>query len=604
MSLVANTLDLWRRAPAWRYTLVGAVVATVLASFIGGGSPSGGTSTTATGNQVGQTNNPPAQQPQQCGPQGQVSLQAPIVLSSSGQVPGNVAMQGGQTGASGVSAQVQARFVQFSTLVDAASREPRTGERCVKMHGALDKLQAADYAYADCFQDGKNKLVAAQACSSDLANSDARFERLKAAYDASRANSSAEQVQELARARERLTPFDENRERWNSSDTLVEAGEHARKVIAESDARIQALRQAGGRTGSDLADLQALSGAAGLSALDRARLSVADRAILERAEQAKETLGLSDRRLRRLEDSMAADLTSNQESRTQLIAALSALTALDLQRASATQQQAIEQARTTAAQYAVNDLVASTANLDLDSASPASYQRLRELMMAVKQYGGVVEPGSQAEQAMVLAQRADASLVRSDRRIVDMHAVVKRVAQGGPAELGADVLRTHEALTDFDRKRMTDDDQQAYSRLESAREVTLATRRQQLNLSVPLFVTSAQDDADTAGALDSFRQGLSEAGFNLVPAEEQSAVTLSLRRSTFTEKQVKFSGSTLNTVEVVISVTGKWTFGDKSLSIEPTKGDAAGYAGSSLKAEAVNEAVEAMVKRLVSLTDA
>jgi hypothetical protein len=105
----------------------------------------------------------------------------------------------GQVQSQGISSAVQARFVQFSTQVDAARIEPRDGERCVKMKGALEKLESSDYAYADCFQEGEKKLVAAQACSADLESSEARFERLTVAFNASREDSSAEKIEELAR---------------------------------------------------------------------------------------------------------------------------------------------------------------------------------------------------------------------------------------------------------------------------------------------------------------------------------------------------------------------------------------------------------------------
>lgn len=618
MSVGQTTLDLWRRAPAWRFSLIGAIVATVLMLVMGRNSPSPppttGTSSSSSSQSVASTSSgssqfsgapstpsSPAPQ-QQCGPQGQTVVQAPIVVSSTGQVPSNVQGGTGQVQSQGMPGTVQARFVQFSTQVDAARVEPREGERCVKMRGALDKLEPPDYAYADCFQDGEDKLIAAQACSTDLESSETRFERLAAAFNASREDNSAEKVEELARARQRMIPFDETRERWNLNDEMVAAGDRAVKSITDSDARIAVLKTAGIQAPQNTAELEQLADAAKLTALDRARLSAADQSILALADQAKETLSASDTRLATLVDSLAGDPSQNEATRAQLIAALSALTELDLQRATATQQAAIEQGRQTAGEFAVSDLVTATRDLDLGSAEPAVYQRLRELLLAVEHYGGQVEPDSPAARAVETAREADARLARSDRHIANMHDIVQRVEQGGPAALSGDVLRVHKEIEPFDLARMADEDLQVYRQLESAREITLATKSQRLTREVPLFVGVDKDDALTQLALDKFREGLREAGFNLVPAEEQSAVSVVLRRSDVTQKSVRFSGSTLDTAEVSLSVSGKWTFAGESISVPSAKGDAAGSDFTSLQREAVEEAVEDLVERFKEAT--
>ena len=319
------------------------------------------------------------------------------------------------------------------------------------------------------------------------------------------------------------------------------------------------------------------------------------------AEQAKANLSASETRLATLVESLTGDPAKSEAGRMQMIGALSALTDLDLQRATQNQQRAIEQARQTAAAFAVNDLVAATKSLDLDVAEPAVYQRLRDLLLAVERYGGQVEPGSQAVE---MARKAEGRLVSSDRRIAEMNDIVQRIQMGGPAELGADVLKTHDEIGPFDLARMTDKDLQAYRHLESARKITLATTSQKLTTEVPLFVSTDKDDPLTQLALDNFRRGLREAGFNLVSAEEQSAVSLILRRSDVTQKSVRFSGSTLNTVEVTVSVIGTWTFGGNSLSVPPAKGDAVGSDNTSLQREAVEEAVERLVGWLLDLTNA
>jgi hypothetical protein len=605
MSVGETTLELWRRAPAWRFSLLGAIVMTVLALVIGkGGSGGSVTPKTPPSSSPTATAAPPnSSSPVQCGPQGQVTVQAPIVVSSNGRMPSNVKTGIAQTQPGGLSSSVQSRFMQFTTNVEAAQIELREGERCVKMQGALDKLQAADYAYADCFQKGKDNLISAQVCSTDLANSEKRFERLQSAFDNSREDRSADKIEELARARQRMTPFDESRELWNRKDKLVASGDSAVQTIAESNARISALKDAGDEpSGTD--SLKKLATAAELTALDRARLSEQERNILVRADQAKEAITASNARLAAVEESLAGDPAENESSREQLIAALSALTETDLQLSTPVQKVAIEQARQTAGRFAVSDLINETENLDLDSAQPEIYQRLSDLLSAIERYGEQVDLSGSATRAIETARKAEARIARSERHIANMYDIVKRVQQGGPSELGADVIRVHNELDAFDHARMTDEDLQAFRRLESAREITLATKSQSLTRKVPLFVGVESNDALSQFALDYLRRGLRAAGFNLVKATEESAVTMLLNRSEVSHKSVHFSGSSLNTAEVTLTMSGKWTIVGKSVSIPSAKGDAVGSDRTSLEREAVKEAADGLIEQLKALTNA
>ena len=227
------------------------------------------------------------------------------------------------------------------------------------MHGALDELEASDYAYADCFQDGEKKLVTAQSCSSDFEASETRFARLLNAYEASRGDASAATVEELARARERMLPFDETRERWGLSDAAVAAGDGAIATIEASDQRIADLEALDQEDVSTPEGLERLASASNLTALDRSRLSPQARPLLERAEQANSALAASDRRLEEVGTALQGSPTVDASSRAELISALSALTDLDIARASSVQTSLIEQAKETASRFALEDLVAA-----------------------------------------------------------------------------------------------------------------------------------------------------------------------------------------------------------------------------------------------------
>jgi hypothetical protein len=293
MSIGRTTIALWRRSLPWRIAVICAAALTVLAllaenssrQIAGSTAPSG----PASGN-AGLPSGVPSSSTvsQQCGPQGQLTLQAPIVVSPSGSLPPNVqsVAQSAPTQGS-IPAPVLSRFRQFITRVDAANLEQRLGERCVRMNGALEELDASDFAYADCFQDGEQKLVVAQSCSGDYEASETRFARLLASYEAISGDASASAVEELARARQRMLPFDETRERWGLIDTAVSAGDQSIATIEASDRRIAVLEAINGREASSLEELERFAAASELTAFDRSRLAPETRITLERAEQAK-----------------------------------------------------------------------------------------------------------------------------------------------------------------------------------------------------------------------------------------------------------------------------------------------------------------------------
>ena len=608
MSLGRTTLELWKRAPAWRFAIFGALIASVLAAVTARGPSGAGTQTASGTPPSGQTapapgggGNSGAQQAQSCGPQGQTTMQAPIVVSQTGQVPSNVQGGSGQVTQSGVSAEVQARFVQFSTRVDAALRDQRTGEQCVKMQGALDVLQASDFAWADCFQEGQAKLVRAQECSGDLANSDARFERLTTAFEQAREDNSAGPVERLADARAVMTRFDQTREAWNARSDAVAAGDDATAAITQSDRRIDQLDQLVGRTGSGLAELQAFAAVADITALDRTRLNPAQADVLEKAHAARQQFAESDARLGDLSHALTGNAAGDDEARAALIAAISDLRDIDVQRATAEQQAEIAQAREAAAGFALHDLVTEAARTNLAEAPPAIFERLRDLRALVLQYGGQIAPESDGAAALDLARRAEVQLAQSDLRLAQMRDVVRQVRSGGPAELGASVVDAHEKITRFDIARMSDEDTQTYQDLGAAREVTLATRRQELTRQVPIFLKSDGSGTLADHALEQVRVGLQARGFNLVQAQEQSAVTFVFALSPVEEKKITFSGSSVNSAEVSLSVSGSWTFAGQSIQVPGASGDAVGNAVEGLRLEAVSEAARRVVEEIAEM---
>lgn len=610
MSVGQTTIDLWKRSLPWRAVVILAVVSTVLALMSGGSAtqqagPSGPSGTnTATPGPAGVGTPSSRAASQQCGPQGQLALQAPIVVSPSGSVPSNVQTSSQQLSAQGgIPSPVLSRFRQFVTQVDAASLEQRLGERCVRMDGALDELEASDYAYADCFQDGEQKLVAAQSCSSDFEASETRFARLRNAYEASLSDASAATVEELARARERMLPFDETRERWGLSDAAVAAGDRAIATIEASDQRIADLEALDQQDMSTADGLERLAAASTLTALDRSRLSPQSRPLLERAEQANSALAASDRRLEEVGSALQGSPTVDASSRADLISALSALTDLDIARASSVQTSLIEQAKETASRFALEDLVAAVQGISLADLSPEEMERIRDLASAARTYGVEQALDASANTAFALADQAINSLEQSDRRIRDLHETIARIDAGGPSALGDDVIQTHDALTEFDQERMSEEDIRAYTRLTEARQITLASREGALTRDVPIYVRTSETDELHSLALSILERDLRDHGFQLVEALERAAVDMILDLSEVTEKRVQFSGTSLDTAEVELSITARWLVSGEAIPVPRVEGTAAGNDALSLAREAVSEAATLVASEIADLAE-
>lgn len=610
MSIGQNSIDLWKRSPPWRAAVVCATVATVLAFVSGAPSQqlagSAGTqgTTPSTGSPLQTAGNQTVPPSQQCGPQGMLSLQAPIVVSSTGAVPTNV--QGVAASAAsdaGIPASVLSRFRQFFTRVDAANLEQRLGERCVRMEGALTTLEANDYAYADCFQDGQQKLVAAQSCDGDFDASEKRFDRLITAYTASKTDTSAVTIEELARARERMLPFDETRERWGTSDAAVAAGDQAISTIQASDRRIAVLEAAGSKRTSTLEEIESLAAAAEITALDRSRLSVQAREALTRAEQAKSELAASDLRLAAVGDAFQGDTTASALKRSDLISALSSLTELDLSRASTAQVSLVEQARLTASKYALADLVDAVKGVDLAALEPEDLSRIQGLATAAREFGGAAATDLEAKNALAVADQATDRLEQSNRRIVALNEMVMQVEAGGPSALNDEVLRVYDAITEFDIKRMSDKDAQALARLEEARNITLASRKGDLTHDVPIYLWISSSDDLSALALSEVKRELENQGFKLVEAVERAAIEMRLELSAPSEKAVNLQGSRLNTVELTLAIVGRWTVANNVLPIPTVEGSAAGSDLLSLSREAVSKAARSAAVEISNLVE-
>ncbi len=611
VALVDNTLRLWKRARPFRFAVIGAAVSTVLA-FLAPGAPqtagvtpsqTTGTPSGPGGSTAGIAATPNPGPSQQCGPQGGTVIQAPIIVSASGQQPGNVSMGAAPTPAGGVPSEAQARFRRFITMVDAAEREGRLGELCARMAGALDLLQGSDYSFSDCFQDGEAKLVRAQGCANDMAASEARFTRLVAAHDSAKADASAARLIDLAMARQRMTDFDRSREKWGQLDQTVIAADQAAQEITASDQRIQALDAAARLPGADPAAQARLAAAgAALTSLDRTRLGAETRAALARSETAQAAIRDSDRRIEALDAAMRLVDATGAEGHDALITALSAVTPLDRSRLTPEQTQLFDRAQTTAGSFAVGDLVRAAQQISINTATPEELTRLAGLLSAARSYGPAPAPGSAEASAFDLAEAAVVRLEESDRRLQAMREKVAQIQTVGAGALGSDIAGIVDGLTAFDRSRMSDADLVMLAGLEQARAVSAAQDEQKFTRDVPVFVTASGDPDDlTRLLLDDTRKALAGDGFQIADAVEQAVITIELTRSDVQRKTVQLSGSVIDTAEVVVDTNARWIVSGKRLAVRQVRGDAAGSSGGQMSDRAVAEAAQNVAEAVAAL---
>ncbi|NOE36215.1 hypothetical protein GS627_20950 [Ruegeria sp. HKCCD7318] len=609
MSLGTQASQLWKRSRPFRFASIAAPIVTILAVVYGlqgtglanSGSPQGSQNQNQQANNAQQ--NPNAnlggsgntqQAMVQCGPAGATQLVAPLVVGNT--QPSNVtAVQPSPNQSQGgVPLEVVGRFNQFIVKVDAAKVEPRRGESCALMDGAISVLQPSDRAYDSCFQDAPSKLRDAENCANSHAASEQRYSALLVAHQAFSAEPSSSNIAALAQAQSDMLDYDKSRERWREVKPIITEAQAATSSIAESDIRIARLVGAANAAKSGgPAQVEAFAAAAALEQLDIARLTAGQEEMLEAARAARSDLQDSDHRLDSLAVAVQSVIDGGPDMRTELIKAVGALTPFDVARANSDQLQTITRAKSEAAQFALNELILEASGLSLASASAEQHQRLVDLAAVVTGHGGVSEPTPEQNAALNLSQEAGAALARSNRRLATMSATIDAVRAGGPSAMGDEVLKSFDAVTVFDRSRMTDEQRKDYSDLEDAREVTITTAERALTRAVPLFVTAVGPGPNQA-ALDEFRKALRGDGFNLVDMREASAVHLMLNVGELEERDNIFGNTTVKTARIDIGLRGEWTIADEDLLTSNSEGVGRGR----------DAAEEALQKSIDELTDA
>ncbi|MBL8438421.1 MAG: hypothetical protein JNM61_09500 [Zoogloeaceae bacterium] len=206
-SLPATAALLWRASPRWRWTVVAAMVLTVLALMgrMGGGSGSGSPSP------------------------------APLPMPGPGATPGG----GTLNTVPPVNQMASVRLADFHTASTQADAIKGEVERCEARAAAFAKLQPGDAAQAQMAQ--KDDIQKAQACAPLLAASDKRWTEIAQAFAAVEAAPARGAVQELQAGLGKLDPFDLSRsaavrqnlgERINTLAQGLDAYDEAVKALA------------------------------------------------------------------------------------------------------------------------------------------------------------------------------------------------------------------------------------------------------------------------------------------------------------------------------------------------------------------------------------
>lgn len=603
------TIDLWKRSMPFRVVSIASLVSIVLFAMSGRSPSSTANSAHITGNNRSAnnmaTNSQRANVPNTSG-NTTISLpsfcqsQTPAVpLTTSTNPSSNVRVAPVVSTNSGMTQDIRARFQQFISMVDAANREKRLGEKCTRMKDAIVILKPGDFGFSQCFvdDDADAKIVQARRCKEDVKSSDLRFDNLIAAVAKANADPSSAQIEALAQYKQAIMPFDESRERWSNIITERNEGEKAIAFIASSDQRIDQLlraHEAFEKQPENPNVMQIFAESSNLQPLDVNRLDHSQRAILEQAKSTALNLQLSDARLNAVSASVL-----QIDARDTLVASVSALTGFDETRANTKQIADIENAKSKALDYASADLISGTKDFKFASASPDELQSLRELHDVLLRHGGILTPTVEQETALATAAKAGSLLDQSDQRIEKMHTMAVSVNSTGAVSQGKSLIEVLDSITEFDLLRFTDEDQLAHNDLTIAKEVYLATQKEELTKSVPLYIEAVSTTTYSNSSVKLFAERLRNAGFNLVSTRDESAVVLSLQIDELKTKKAKVGSLKITTADINMSLSGQWVLAGKALPSHSVKGVGRGQRYEQL---AIDEAIDKLLHGFLQLT--
>ncbi|MEM9287033.1 MAG: hypothetical protein AAGA36_01730 [Pseudomonadota bacterium] len=548
MSFAQTLKTLWRDAPTWRYSVIGAGGLTALALVLGLVNSGSNPAPVANNNTP-----PPVKQPIKGGP-----LTGNVVIAPQ----------------ASATPEIKDRLLRFSGRVKAAEREQRAGERCSRMSKALDILEPGDLGFIEDSDKAEVKTYVAsvEQCREDTQDSDERFANLAAAYGDWQPDKSAGNVERLATMYQRLKDWDESRAYYDEVIEQINAGKEAVAKVEKSKQRIAAMQNAAAaqRKSEKQGGLIPLAKVTSkLTNFDIARLSETQARDYQFGKAAIAQIQASDARLAVLNTALInAQVNSQGVAQMALVDAVAALTPFDEIRGNPMHLEKIRAAKSIAARFALERLVSVAKTVELDTLSPETAVQLRNLNAIVSENGGINAPTPDQKNALQTARRATAKLKESDQRI----ELAKTTAQGwmrspSPSQKSA-VKTAHDIVNDpFNAQRLQSTDP---SIIETIKNAFLVLQAHEIGLSpdnigsVPMYITDKSKAADGTGYLDLVASEMEAQGYRLVKVREQSAVEVQLLDLDIDMSNLRIGNSRTEGARAQARFELKWTFEDRT----------------------------------------
>jgi hypothetical protein len=575
VNLVETAVRLWHGAAAWKYTVIGAGMLTVVAAahMLSAGS------------------------------------------SSPVSYPSTPSADRGTTPASAMPPDPikEAHLADYETAYAEAMKLAGAGEQCERIKDDYSALTPDERALGRNVRASSRERIAAvsggERCEEALRVSDAHFDQFEHAVSAAITNASAQTMKAAADASARLDPFDRSRARFAGEGGLLLKVKEMSDELAASDARIAAMLSAATAFVNDRSAAAYLTLEMTLrpfSAFDRDRLTGAQRAAVGVAEQAVKDLNASRARVGKLLPHMTA-LQNQQTPQTeqQLFDAVAAITPLDEALASQDQKDVIAKARATTGQMAwalLQERVNAQSQGETpegDAAVASVYALLRDIP---------ADDANDAQRALLAkGQAATTALAESDDRLRALVSAAENWRQHG-ASTDPGVIAAFNAITPFDRKRFTDAQKGAWDTLSQAEAIlhgpelglTAATKQR-----IPIHVFSSQPGDLNRRVANAVQQGLKRNGFRMVASPKDASLVVDVSVDSIDEPAMDTTGALLkwNTVAHLFA-SAAWVADGSSLFADHVQaaGAAQGSEEEEARLQALRHAADAVVTKIDEFT--
>lgn len=499
-----------------------------------------------------------------------------------------------------------APLAAYEAARDTAAKVAEAGQRCEQVMEAYATLTPEDRARGrDVRASTKSRLAAlgeGERCRVSLAKSDAHFDGFERAVAAAETSHAPDAMKAAATAGAVLDDFDRSRSRYAGEAALLVKAKDFEDAIKASDARIAALMQAtvmfaGDRSAA--AYLRVADAVKQLTDFDRGRLTPAQHASFDTANQAAATLSESRGRLARLFPLVTAiEKGQTAEIARPLVDATAAITPFDEAAATPEQKAALEKARA-AAKPLVWSMMDDRLNALARGETPQTDQAVADIYRMAKDTPDA-ELNDQRRAALAKGRAASDALGASDDRLVALLAAADQWRRRNGTD-GKAILAAMDAVTPFDRARFQDPHKAAWETVSGASAVILGPQRgltAATKADVPVFVfTSGQGrlDHDVADAL---RGSLRRAGFQIANSRNDAALLVDVSILAIDEPAMDTSGQFVAwSVTAHLSLNAVWSIDDSAVLTGPVQDIGRDRDRDEAKIGALRAAVAAIVQK-------